>query len=146
MSTTPYADPKITIKDIQTRTGVPITGEFVVETLKVAPVETIKRAVFWGENQYGTILDVLCAHLQACKGKQDKAPKAAPKPPKDAPTSIKGTETSGGFFTTGGTAAPAPAPVADSGFNFAAAVPAPAAGGFEFGAAAAPAADTAFKF
>lgn len=132
MTTTPYTGPKIAIKDIVTRTGVPITGEFVINVLKVTPVEKEKRSVFWSEAQYPVILDTLCNHLQACKGKADKAPKAAPKTKPvvagapngagffggaAAPAATTGSETSGGFFGAV-TAAPAPAPSADTGFNF----------------------------
>lgn len=127
---------KITIKTIQARTGVPVTGEFIIETLGVQPVDKEKRSVFWSEAQYPEIVDKLCVHLQKAKASTVIAAKQPPKPKKEESTAAPAA----GGFNFGGTAAPAPAPTqapapAVGGFNFGgeAPAPAPATGGFNFG-------------
>lgn len=124
----------ITIKTIQARLGVAVTGEFIVETLGVQPVEKEKRSVFWTEAQYIEIVDKLIAHFQANKGNKTIAPKPEPKKKDEAAAPAPAA---GGFNFGAPAVAPTPAPApAATGFNFgapAAAAPAPAAGQFNFG-------------
>lgn len=58
---------KINIVQIQAALkGVPITAAFIVDTLGVQPVETVKRAVFWDAADYGKIVGRLQNHLNSC--------------------------------------------------------------------------------
>lgn len=127
----------ITLKTIQARLGIAITGEFITDTLGVTPVEKEKRSLFWGETQYAEIVDKLMAHLQRAKSSTVVAAKPESKPKKEeaaAPAPAPAPATGG--FNFGAAAAPTPAPA-----------PAPATGGFNFGPAAALAPEAGgFKF
>ena len=56
---------KINIVQIQAALAVPVTATFIVDTLGVQPVETVKRAVFWDAADYGKIVGRLQNHLNS---------------------------------------------------------------------------------
>lgn len=93
---------KITIKTIQERLGVPITGTFVTDTLGIQPVEKEARSVFWAESQYGEICEKLIGHIESKKGSTAMAVKPPPKDKKNEASSEDGFDFGGGASETGG--------------------------------------------
>lgn len=47
---------KFSIVQFQAASGLPLTGDFIVNTLGVAPDETVKRAMYWNRDRYGLII------------------------------------------------------------------------------------------
>jgi hypothetical protein len=47
---------KFNIVQFQTASGIPLTANFIVDTLGVAPDETVKRAMYWNRDKYGLII------------------------------------------------------------------------------------------
>ena len=53
----------LNIAEIKTRLGgIGLTGEFIVNVLKIEPTERDKRAMLFTEDQYQAICDGLSAH------------------------------------------------------------------------------------
>lgn len=79
---------KFNIVQFQAASGLPLTGDFIVNTLGVAPDETVKRAMYWNRDRYGLIIGRLqnfvngkaannpCAE-NAQRPKKDEAPPPA---------------------------------------------------------------------
>lgn len=47
---------KFSIVQFQAASGLPLTGDFIVNTLGIAPDETVKRAMYWNRDRYGLII------------------------------------------------------------------------------------------
>lgn len=79
---------KINIVQIQNALQIPITAGFVTDTLNVAPVETVKRAVYWAASDYSTICHRLIGHITnlstvnaaEISGERPKKAQAEPEP------------------------------------------------------------------
>ena len=74
---------KFNIVQFQAASGLPLTGDFIVNTLGVAPDETVKRAMFWNRDKYGLILGRLQNHING-KGAVDPTTFDPSRPKKDA--------------------------------------------------------------
>lgn len=61
---------KFNIVQFQAASGLPLTGDFIVNTLGITPDETVKRAIFWNRDKYGLILGRLQNHING-KGAVD---------------------------------------------------------------------------
>ena len=75
---------RINVVQLQTALLIPVTAQFVVNNLGVAPAETNKRAVYWNASDYTTICDRLTAWIAKARAVDitkisGERPAAAPK-------------------------------------------------------------------
>lgn len=79
---------QINIVQIQTALQLPVTAAFVLETLKVKPVATMKRAVYWSEADYAVICQRLIEHVTS-RGEVDIVAVSSERPKKLEPSSTQ---------------------------------------------------------
>lgn len=58
---------KINIVQLQTALLIPITANFIKDKLKIEPVETEKRAMFWDAGQFVLICNALIDHIDKAR-------------------------------------------------------------------------------